>query len=200
MPVMFGVPKYSQRFNDLRKQRGVEGFFQHDLVGTDGNTATLAKSDGSLVERHFDLLHAVPKMKPNGFIKASSVANEAGFVDVDHATLQYNIYDNVWSAGDASGLPTSKTAAAITAPAPVIVSNTLSSLSKRPLQSTYNGYASCPLLTEYGKVMIAEFKYGVTPYETFSTLVDQGIPRRASYHLKKDFFPWVYYKFMVKGT
>ncbi|KAG9251619.1 uncharacterized protein F5Z01DRAFT_273066 [Emericellopsis atlantica] len=200
MPVMFGVPKYSQRLNELREQRAVDGLFEHDLVGINGNTATLAKPDGSLVEKHFDLLHAVPKMKPYDFVKASSLANESGFVDIDQATLQHNTYGNVWSAGDASGLPTSKTAAAITAQAPVLVSNLLSSLDKRPLQAVYNGYTSCPLLTEYGKVMLAEFKYGGTPHETFGTFVDQGTPRRAFYHLKKDFFPWVYYKFMVEGT
>lgn len=200
LPVMFGVPKYSQRLNSLREQRGVEGLFEHDLVGIKGNTATLAKSDGSLVKKHFDLLHAVPKMKPHDFVKSSSLANEAGFVDVDEATLRHNMHDNVWSAGDASGLPTSKTAAAITAQAPVLVSNLLSSLEKRPPQAMYNGYTSCPLLTEYGKVMLAEFKYGGKPHETFGTFLDQGTPRRVFYHLKKDFFPWVYYKFMVKGT
>jgi len=30
--------------------------------------------------------------------------------------------------------------------------------------------------------------------------LDQSVPRRAFYHLKKDFFPWIYYNSMVKGT
>jgi sulfide:quinone oxidoreductase len=66
----------------------------------------------------------------------------------------------------------------------------------------YDGYTSCPLITEYGKVLLAEFKYGGEPKETFGNLlgIDQATPRRAFYHLKKDFFPWVYYKSMVKGT
>ena len=109
-------------------------------------------------------------------------------------------YDNIWSAGDASGLQTSKTAAAITAQAPVLVDNILSALEGKPLLAAYNGYTSCPLLTEDGKVMLAEFTYGGKPQETFGTFVDQSTPRRAFYHLKKDFFPWVYYKSMVKGT
>jgi len=66
----------------------------------------------------------------------------------------------------------------------------------------YDGYTSCPLLTEYGKVLLAEFKYGGVPKETFDGWlgIDQVEPRRAFYHLKKDFFPWVYYNSMVKGT
>ena len=48
--------------------------------------------------------------------------------------------------------------------------------------------------------MIAEFAYGNKVHETFGNFVDQGTPRRVFYHMKKDFFPWVYYASMVKGT
>ncbi|KAL2256382.1 hypothetical protein VTK26DRAFT_1755 [Humicola hyalothermophila] len=203
LPVMFGVPKYSAALEALRQERGVEGLFAHDLVEVDGQTAVFKTADGSgLVRRPFDLLHAVPKMGPHAFVRNSALANEAGFVDVDDNTLQHKKYANVWSAGDASSLPTSKTAAAITAQAPVLVRNLVHVMEGgKDVQGGYDGYTSCPLLTEYGKVMLAEFKYGGVPKETFATLgLDQATPRRAFYHLKKDFFPWVYYTSMVKGT
>jgi sulfide:quinone oxidoreductase len=200
LPVMFGVPKYNAALEALRQERGVEGLFGHDLVEVDGNTAVFNGPEGQ-VKREFELLHAVPKMGPHGFVKGSALANEAGFVDVDDATLRHKKYSNVWSAGDASSLPTSKTAAAITAEAPVLVSNLVAAMEGREVQGGYDGYTSCPLLTEYGKVMLAEFKYGGVPKETFAKLgMDQATPSRAFYHLKKDFFPWVYYKSMVKGT
>ena len=204
LPVMFGVPKYSAALEALRQERGVEGLFAHDLVEVDGNTAVFARPDGQdKVRRHFDLMHVVPKMGPHAFVKGSALANEAGFVDVDDATLRHKRFGNVWSAGDASSLPTSKTAAAITAQAPVLVRNLLRVMEggAEEVQAAYDGYTSCPLVTEYGKVMLAEFKYGGVPQETFSRVGwDQATPRRAFYHLKKDFFPWVYYKSMVKGT
>lgn len=203
LAVMFGVPKYSARLEELRKERGIEGLFQHDLVAIEGNTATFARPDGQeQVKKHFDLLHAVPKMGPHAFVKDSDLANEAGYVDVDEATTRHKKYANVWSIGDASSLPTSKTVAAITSQAPVLVANVLQSLEGKAPQRTYDGYTSCPLTTQYGKVMLAEFKYGGEPKETFGEMfgVDQATPRRAFYHLKKDFFPWVYSKSMVKGT
>ncbi|OAL46962.1 sulfide,quinone oxidoreductase/flavo-binding protein [Pyrenochaeta sp. DS3sAY3a] len=203
LPVMFGVPKYSERLEALRKERGVEGLFQHDLVSIDGNTATFALPEGKEpVKKHFDFLHVVPKMSPHAFIKNSELADAAGFVGVDQGTLRHTKFSNVWSSGDASSLPTSKTAAAITSQAPVLVRNLLQSLEGKEADAVYDGYTSCPLLTEYGKVMLAEFKYGGVPKETFGKLfgIDQGTPRRAFYHLKKDFFPWVYYKSLVKGT
>jgi len=203
LPVMFGVPKYSATLEALRQERGIEGLFQHDLIEINGNTAIFARPDGSeKVTRRFDLLHVVPKMGPYTFVKNSAIADQAGYVDVDQATLQHKKYSNVWSAGDASSLPTSKTAAAVTAQAPVLVDNLLRTMEGKSLEATYDGYTSCPLLTEYGKVLLAEFKYGGVPKETFGNLfsIDQATPRRAFYYLKKDFFPWVYQNHMVKGT
>ncbi|KAL4922103.1 hypothetical protein BDW62DRAFT_207871 [Aspergillus aurantiobrunneus] len=202
-PTMFGVPKYSAKLEELRKERGVEGLFQHDLIGIDGKKATFARPNGEAsVTREFDLLHVVPKMGPHAFVKNSALANEAGYVDVDDATTRHKKYGNVWSAGDASSLPTSKTAAAVTAEAPVLVQNMLRSIDGKEPDATYDGYTSCPLTTEYGKVLLAEFKYGGVPKETFGNLfgVDQANPRREFYFLKKHFFPWVYYDSMVSGT
>ncbi|KAL1618545.1 hypothetical protein SLS56_010519 [Neofusicoccum ribis] len=203
LPGMFGVPKYSAKLEELRKERGVEGLFQHDLVSIDGNKATFTRLDTKeQVTKHFDLLHVVPKMGPHAFVKNSALANEAGYVDVDDGTTRHKKFSNVWSAGDASSLPTSKTAAAITAEAPVLVRNLLQAMEGKEPDATYDGYTSCPLLTEYGKVLLAEFKYAGEPKETFNKWfgIDQATPRRAFYHLKKDFFPWVYYKSMVKGN
>lgn len=202
LPVMFGVPKYNAALTAMQQQRGVNGLFQHDLVAVQGNKATFSRPDGQeSVTKEFELLHVVPKMGSPAFVKNSPLANEAGFVDVDDASTQHKKFGNVWSAGDASSLPTSKTAAAVTAQAPVLVRNLLQTMEGKQADAVYDGYTSCPLTTEYGKVLLAEFKYGAQPKETFGDLlgIDQATPRRAFYHLKKDFFPWVYYQSMVKG-
>lgn len=202
LPTMFGVPKYSVKLDELRRQRGVEGLFEHDLVSIDGNTATFARPNGQdKVHRHFDFLHVAPKNVSHEFVRASELSNEAGFVDVDQHSLQHKKWDNVWSLGDAASLPTSKTVAAITSQAVVLTQNILRSLEGKQVVSDYDGYTSCPLLTGEKKVLLAEFKYGGEPKETFNQWLgmDQAVPRRAFYHLKKDFFPWVYDRFHVKG-
>ena len=203
LPTMFGVPKYAAALEKLRVERGIEGLFAHDLVSIDGQTATFKTGSGEKVEKKFDLLHAVPKMGPHAFVKESALADAAGYVDVDNATLRHKKFANVWSAGDASSLPTSKTAAAVTAQAPILVSNILRSLenNQQELNADYDGYTSCPLTTGEKEVLLAEFKYGGVPKETFGRIlgIDQGVPRKAFYYLKKDFFPWVYQNYMVKG-
>ncbi|KAL4908880.1 hypothetical protein BDW74DRAFT_165601 [Aspergillus multicolor] len=206
LPGLFGVPKYSAALDVLRRQRGVEGYFQHDLVAIEGNQAvfnvTLPDGQNTTTKLHFDLLHVVPKMGPYDFIRKSPIADAAGYVEVDADTTRHRRYPNVWSAGDASNLPTSKTIAAITSQAPVLVRNMLQFMDGKQPDAVYDGYTSCPLVTEYGKVLLAEFKYGGQPSETFNRWfgIDQAVPRRAFYHLKKDFFPWVYYSGMLKGT
>ncbi|OAA62336.1 sulfide quinone-reductase [Cordyceps fumosorosea ARSEF 2679] len=204
LPVMFGVPKYSAKLAELAEERGVEALFQHDLVEVrSGSEAVFARPDGTRVTRRFDLLHAAPKMGPHRFVAESPLADAStGLVAVDPGTLRHGTHGNVWALGDAADLPTSKTAAAITAQAPVLVANLLDAVKGQAPRAAYDGYTSCPLITEYGKVLLTEFKYGPEPKETFQRLlgVDQIKPRRAFYHLKKDFFPWVYRKFMVKGA
>jgi sulfide:quinone oxidoreductase len=203
LPFMFGVPKYNAKLEQLQRERGVEALFQHDLISIDGDKATFARLDGGdAVTRRFDLLHAVPKMGPHTFVRQSPLADSAGLVDVDQATTRHKTFHNVWSVGDASSLPTSKTAAAITAQVPVLVKNLLLSLDQKEPTATYDGYTSCPLITDYSRVLLAEFGYGGVPMETFQGIpgIDQGEPHRAFLMLKKHFFPWVYYKSMVKGT
>ncbi|CAN9369539.1 unnamed protein product [Alternaria sp. RS040] len=202
LPTMFGVPKYSAKLNQLREERGVTGLFEHNLIAIDGNIATFDRPQGQqLVKQHFDFLHVTPRNVPYSFVEESGLGNEAGFVDVDQHSLQHKTFRNIWSLGDAASLPTSKTIAAITSQAPILTQNLLLGLEGKEPQSEYDGYTSCPLLTGDKKVLLAEFKYGGVPKETFKSWfgVDQGAPRRAFYHLKKDFFPWVYDRYHVKG-
>jgi len=203
MPTMFAVPKYSQALDELRVRRGIEAGFGHNLVSVDpaAKKATFKKGDGSLVEKEYTLLHAVPPMGPLDVIRVSPIADGAGWVNVDKNTLRHIEYGNVWSLGDSSSLPTSKTAAAITAQVPVLTENLFRVTDVGSLgKASYDGYTSCPLLTGHGELMLAEFKYGLEPKETFAKyLGDQAKPRREYYHLKKDIFPFVYWNYMLQG-
>ena len=60
----------------------------------------------------------------------------------------------------------------------------------------------CEPLRASGKVLLAEFKYAGVPKETFGGWfgIDQAVPRKAFWQLKKNFFPWVYYNNLVNGT
>ncbi|KAH7889732.1 FAD/NAD(P)-binding domain-containing protein [Phlebopus sp. FC_14] len=206
MPSMFSVKKYSEALDALRIERGVGAEFQHNLVSVDAvnRKATFKSADGTTIDREYTVLHVTPPMGPLDVIKRSPIADAMGWVEVDQATLRHvkPEFGNIFAVGDCSSLPTSKTAAAITSQAPVLVENLFSVMDTGCVSSArYDGYTSCPLLTGYGQLMLAEFRYGLEPKETFANyLGDQTKPRRFFYYLKKDLFPWAYWNRMINGT
>ena len=148
MPTMFSVKKYSDALDALRVERGVGGHFQHDLVAVDSinHRATFKKADGSTADVDYTLLHVTPPMGPLDFLKNSEIVDGAGWVQVDPATLQHVNFDNIFALGDCSSLPTSKTAAAITAQAPILTENLFSVMNTGKVsQAAYDGYTSCPV-------------------------------------------------------
>ncbi|GAA6043003.1 hypothetical protein JCM8097_003883 [Rhodosporidiobolus ruineniae] len=202
MPTMFGVPKYSQALEKIRQERNVDGLFGHNLVSIDNSkkVATFSTGEGQTATRDFDFLHVVPPQVAHEFVKASPLADAAGWVAVDPATTQSVKFANVFSLGDASSMPNSKTAAAVFAQAPVLVDNLRAAHDGAELPAKYDGYASCPLLTGHNELMLCEFKYGGIPKETFAPVLgSQDKPSAWAYYLKKDFFPFAYWNAAVKG-
>jgi len=198
---IFGVKKYAQALDRVILDRNIATLFRHHLVSVDGpaKQATFESLEtGERHSRHFDLLHVTPPMSAPEVIKKSPLANPAsGWVDVDKYTLQHVRYPDVFSLGDVSSLPTSRTGAAIRKQAPILVKNLLSYRKGKNLAAHYDGYTSCPLVTGYGKLILAEFDYDGAPKETFP--FDQSKERWSMYQFKKYLLPLLYWRGMLKG-
>ncbi len=197
---IFRAPKYAAELVKICAKRDVEVNYKQDLVAIKGETREAVfrepESGNERVEK-FDMLHVAPPMGPPDFVRQSPLADAAGWVDVNRGTLQHTRYANVFSLGDASSLPTSKTAAAIRAQSPVLVANLRAVMAGRSPRAAYNGYTSCPLITGYGRLILAEFDYDLQPCETFP--FDQGRERKSMYLLKKYFMPALYWRALVRG-
>ena len=66
-----------------------------------------------------------------------------------------------------------------------------------PEGAVYDGYGSCPLTVERGKIVLAEFGFGGKLLPTFP--LDPAKPRKMAWHLKKTILPWLYWNGMLKG-
>lgn len=200
-PTIFSVQKYAQALTEhVVQPRGIETFFRHDLteIRADSKEAVFKNLDTSAeVIQPYDMLHVVPPMSAPDFIKNSPLANPAGWVDVHKHTLQHTRYPNIFSLGDASSLPTSKTAAAIRSQLPVLTANLLSVMNGGQAVAEYDGYTSCPLITGYGKLILAEFDYDLNPKETFP--FDQSRERYSMFLLKRYIIPAIYWQGLLKG-
>jgi sulfide:quinone oxidoreductase len=200
---LFAVPKYEKTLLEVCKRGNIQLNFMQKLVEVDG-PGKKAKfvgigEDNKEVETwvEFDMIHVTPPQGPPSFIKESPLANAAGWVDVDKHKLQHVRYSNIFSLGDSSGLPTSKTGAAIRKQAPVVVENLIASIKNHTLSGHYTGYTSCPLVTGYGKLVLAEFDYDNKPMETFP--FDQSKERLSMYILKRYVLPWLYWAKILPG-
>lgn len=197
---IFGVQKYRDALEKILEQRQIQTQFQYNLFKVDGNSQVAYFKHietGSILEERFSMLHVTPPMAAPDFIKESPLANEAGWVDVDKFTTQHNKYENIFSIGDASSLPNSKTGAAIRKQGPVLVNHLLAKIDGLASQAKYNGYASCPLVTSRSSCILAEFDYDGNPDETFP--FNQAKERYSMYILKKHFIPFMYWNAMMKG-
>jgi sulfide:quinone oxidoreductase len=200
LPNIFAVDRYRKTLEEIIQRKQIVCHFREELIEIFGDRreAVFRNLDsGETISRSYDMLHVTPPMGPPTFIAKSSLADKDGWVDVDRATLQHKKFPNVFSIGDCSNLPTSKTGAAIRKQAPVLVGNLIAAMSSQKMSGKYDGYTSCPLVTGYGKLVMAEFDYDKKPEETFP--IDQSKERWSMWLVKRYLLPQLYWHGMLKG-
>lgn len=204
--VLFGVKEYVPALMKYIERYDAKLKLMHTLIKVDGRhkKAWFNKVDGDgkseIVETDFDMMHVVPPQVAPDFIRVSPLADAGGWIDVDQATLRHKTYDNIWSLGDVMNAPNAKTAAAARAQAPVVANNIMHDLGRAKGMAHYNGYGSCPLTVERGKIVLAEFGYGGKLLPSFPNWIINGQkPSRAAWFLKEKLLPPIYWKAMLKG-
>ncbi|MBY8823381.1 bifunctional protein tyrosine phosphatase family protein/NAD(P)/FAD-dependent oxidoreductase [Sphingomonas colocasiae] len=203
--VLFGVAAYVPALMEYVERYGAHLNFESKLVAIDGaaKVATFERKDGEgtrRVEERFDMIHVVPPQVAPDFVRTSPLAAASGFIEVNEATLQHVRYPNVFALGDACSASNAKTAAAARKQAPVVAVNVLAALEGKPPVADYDGYGSCPLTVEAGKIVLAEFGYGGKLLPSFPNwLIDGTRPSRLSWLLKDTILPPVYWHGMLKG-
>lgn len=204
--VLFGVAAYVPALQSYIDKYGAELHFKKTLVEVDGEnkrayfTSSDPASDGKAVAEEFDMLHVCPPQRAPEFIAKSMLADAAGWLDVDQFSLQHKKYENIWGLGDATNAPNAKTMAAVRKQAPVVAANVISAINNQALEAGYDGYGSCPLTVERGKIVLAEFGYGGKLLPSFPKAVIDGTQAsRAAWILKKNILPSIYWHAMLKG-
>lgn len=203
--VLFGVAAYVPALMEYIERYDAHLNFESKLVAIDGpaKIATFEQKCGDTVTRvqePFDIIHVVPPQVAPDFVRNSPLAAASGFIEVNEATLQHVRYPNVFALGDACSASNAKTMAAARKQAPVVAVNVLAALEGKPPVADYDGYGSCPLTVERGKIVLAEFGYGGKLLPSFPNwLIDGTRPSRLSWLLKDTILPPIYWHGMLKG-
>ena len=222
--VIFGVPEIKVTLDNVLHRYGMHfkpfhapfkidagkqiAYFSYKgdkpLEISEGNHLGMKDEGNNVVSIPFDMLHLAPPQAAPKFIRESELVNEAGWLDVDHFSMQHNTYKNIFGLGDVAALPTAKTGAAIRKQVPIVVDNVAKLISQKEADNhSYNGYSSCPLVTGYGKMVLAEFDYDnkFTPDPKLKNMLvfDSSKESWRLWMLKKYGLPYLYWKKMMKG-
>ena len=204
--VLFSVPAYIPALMEYVERYNAQLNFNHNLAAIDGQakkawfTKTAADGTKSTIEVDFAMLHVCPPQTAPDFIRSSPLADAAGWIDVDQGTLRHKTYANIYALGDAGSTPNAKTAAAVRKQAPIVANNLLADRGQFSDMAHYDGYGSCPLTVERGKIVLAEFLYGGKVAPSFPAFVNDGTkPSRAAWLLKARVLPPLYWDAMLKG-
>jgi sulfide:quinone oxidoreductase len=222
--VIFGVKEFAITLEKVIDRYGIDDRYHHKLIKVDGpnkiatyevtehdETGCVIKAPSgeekkSIVEIPFEMMHLAPPQAAPEFVSKSKIAHSEGaskgWVNVDKNTLQNPDYKNVFSLGDVAALPTAKTGAAVRKQAPVVVDNILKLIAGgEATNADYTGYSSCPLVTAYGKMLLAEFGYGNKRMSDpmISKFVDTTKEQWSMWILKKYGLPYLYWNLMLRG-
>jgi sulfide:quinone oxidoreductase len=197
---IFAIERYRKTLEQVIARKNLEIQYGHELTAIDGasrKAVIIDKTTGSSNEVVFEMIHVTPPMGPMDVVKNSELADEQGWLGVDKYTMQSTKFANVFGLGDCINAPCAKTGAAIRKQAPVVVENLLAQMQSKPLDAKYNGYGSCPLVTGYGRLVLAEFGYDGSILESFP--IDQSKERWSMYQLKRHLLPQLYWNGMLRG-
>ncbi|WP_010166775.1 FAD/NAD(P)-binding oxidoreductase [Pseudomonas sp. PAMC 25886] len=200
---LFGVPTFVPPLMKYVEKYSAQLAFNANLIKVDGPARKAwfeikdAEGNVRVEEKTFDLLHVVPPQVSPDFIRQSPLADAAGWCEVNPQSLQHLRYPHIFGLGDVCSTTNAKTAAAVRKQIVVVAENLLALRKQAPMPLKYDGYGSCPLTVEKGKVVLAEFGYGGKLLPTFP--LDPTVARRSAWFLKASFLPWFYWNGMLKG-
>ncbi len=227
--VVFGVKEFLPALMNVINRHGITVKFFHNITKidpiekkvyfkittTDDSNCIAINEKQSIGEEivgdativmKYDMLHLAPPQRAPQFVRDSPIAHNdgpnVGWANVNIHSMQNPDFPNVFALGDVAALPTAKTGAAVRKQAPVVVDNIFKVLAGQPADNEgYQGYSSCPLVTGYGKMVLAEFGYGNKRMSDplISTFVDTTKEKYSMWLLKKYALPYMYWNLMLKG-
>ena len=227
---LYDVPFYTPRLEEIFRERNVPVSLRVKLVGVDlgAKRATFERTEvvgtKTVTDRltgetkkqeilrpttfteEYDFLHFAPPQSSPDFVRDSGLGWQEGklareaWVEVDRETLVHRRYSSIISFGDVAGIPTSKTSAAVRMQLPIAEENLVALLEGREPVAKYDGYAACPIVTDYGHVLLCEFDYDKKPRTSFPfTLLDTSKELRSAWWLKTRFLKPFFFHGMLRG-
>lgn len=212
---LYDIPYFTPRLLEIYKERNIPINLNVRVKGVDTSARKVHFEKVEKVGEEkvitpfvedYDFLHFTPPMSAPDFVRDAGLGWTEGklaaesWVMVDKATLVHQKYPNIVSLGDVAGIPTSKTSAAIRVQVPIAAKNLISLMEGKEPAEKYNGYAACPIVTDYGHVLLCEFDYDKKQANSFPfTMMDTSKELWAAWLLKVYILKPMYFHGMLNG-
>ena len=212
---LYDVPYYTPRLLEIYEERNIPINLNVRVKGIDLDKKQVhfekieKKGDEKIVTpfiEDYDFLHFTPPMSAPDFVKEAGLGftegslADGGWAMVDKETLIHQKYPNIVALGDVAGIPTSKTSAATRMQVPIAAKNLIAVMEGKEPTEKYNGYAACPIVTDYGHVLLCEFDYKKEPQISFPfSLLDMSKEQWVAWLLKVYILKPMYFYGMLKG-
>jgi len=184
---MFGIPEYHDAVLGQFKREGFKWNYRHNLIEVQKENKIAVfdakwqekgpwdpiMNEYEVIPKHekvevpYDFLHIAPAAIAPREVRESDVGSAAGWVPVNKETLQHFQYKNIYAIGDVAQVPMGKTGGSVRKQYKVLVDNLIAQMQGKKLPAKYAGYTVCPLITDIGTVMLAEFDWSVKPTPSF---------------------------------
>lgn len=198
-PTIFGIPEI-----DAELQRSIDEYDIDVRTGTvlhevdpDERTIVFGSDEGERQQLRYDLLMVEPPQKAPEWIRASGLADDAGFVAVDPRTLRSTTHPEIWALGDAAGTANSKSGGALRKQTKVLAENLRAVVDGRDPTSAYDGYGVCPFTVSRSTAVFAEFddQLRLMPSLWRSSYRES----RMNWIIDRQIFPQVYWHMILQG-
>ncbi len=197
----FTRPEASKVFGGFLAKKNIIIHTDFEISSVNNKEQKIIAWDGR--EIPFDLLVTVPTNMGSSAMERSGIGDELNLVPTNKNTLQALDIPNIFVAGDASDIPTSKAGSVAHFQTEIIIQNILDVINNRPMSASFDGHANCFIETGHDKAILIDFNYLEDPTVGKFPLPHLGplslLKETKMNHIGKLASKWLYWTRIIQG-
>lgn len=197
----FTKPISSKYLGEIVERKNIKIIPDFNISSVNSEKNIISSYEGK--EVNYDLLVSVPTNTGSKLIERSGIGDDLSFIPTEKHTLISKLKDNVFIAGDATDLMSSKAGSVAHFEAEILIKNLIRRMDGMELVPEFDGHANCYIESGFGKGILIDFNYDTEPlpgkfpvpgFGPFSLLQETKMN-----HWGKMTFRWVYWNILMRG-
>lgn len=197
----FTKPIASKYLGEIVEKKNIKIIPDFNVSSVDSEKKIISSYEGK--ELDYDLLVSIPTNMGADVIGKSGLGDDLNFIPTEKHTLVSKVKDNVFIAGDATNLQSSKAGSVAHFEAEILIKNLIRRMDDMEMVPEFDGHANCYIESGFGKGILIDFNYDTEPlpgkfpvpgFGPFSLLQETKMN-----HWGKMTFRWIYWNILMRG-